>query len=220
MPDDFEDDFEGDEGDELSPEELREQLAAERARNAALQESQERDAQRLDTMLRGQPAQRQEASRPLGPPPNPADDPDAFNRWMADRDARHQAELETRLARSTQEVRDTVSTETRQSRLWSRFQQKYPVYAERQALVNAAFNDLQRENKLPANDEAIVDAVRKRMDQMAGLVIDRASVNENRAHDPARDARPGRRRGKEAAEEKVVTLSDAIYNRQVAAGLR
>lgn len=208
--------------EELSPEELREQLAAERAARASERESNQRNERRLDEMLQGRQANpKPQALAPLGPPPNPSDDPEAFQRWMAERDARSQRELETRLERTSNEVRETVTAQSRAERLWNRFSTKYPVYAERERLVTLAYQELIGRNALPGTDEAAVDAVRREMDKMAGIPIGDAATPAHRTDDPARFARRnGGRPRKEPVDEKPVGLAEAILKKQVFHGLR
>lgn len=210
----------GDDDQELSPEELREQLAAEKAARAAEREANQRNERRLDEMLQGDRQSAPKQAAPLGPAPNPAEDPEGFQRWLAEREARSQRELDARLERSTQEVVQNVNEQSRVQILWSRFQSKYPTYASRSKLVEAAYANLVNARTLPSDTEGAVDAVKREMDSMAGMPLD-ARAPGNETEDLGRHARPnlGRRR-KEVPEEKPVTLGDAIYAKQVHHGLR
>lgn len=208
--------------DDMSPEELREQRAADRAALQAEREARARSESRLDEMLRGTRSQAApQAPAPLGPPPNPAEDPEGFQRWLAESNARGQRELDARLERHGTEVRQTVSQESRAALLWERFAVKYPVYAERRRLVEVAYGELMRAGKLPLDNEKAVDAVKREMDAMAGLPIDRAAADDNRTDDPARLGRsPTPRKRGAPAEEVPVSMTDAIYKEQVRVGLR
>ncbi len=209
----------GDSTEDLSPEELREQLAAERAARAAEREVNERNERRLDEMLRASPREPQrQAPAPLGPPPNAIEDPEGFRQWIIEDRARQQRELDARLARERDEVTNTVAAQSRVQLLWERFRTKYPTYAARTRLVEVAYGELVARGALPADNERAVDAVKREMEAMAGIPDETAA---NRTDDPSRGARPVRPRKRGAPEEdRPKSMTDAIYEQQVRAGLR
>lgn len=197
---------------ELTAAELREQLAAERARREAAETAQTRDQQRLDSFLQSarQPAERSTQSiQPLGAPPDPTTDWEGYQRWLAEKDRRAQVELDTRLAREREEITRTVTEQTTTAALWARFQTKYPAYASRTALVRAAYVSLVDAQRLPADAERAVDAVKAEMDAMVGAPIDQIQLPADRTSDFSQGAAP-RRRAKPSDEDAVRTTHESI----------
>lgn len=184
-------------GEDLSPEELREQLAAERAARESEREARQRaeeaiaaERARLDDWMRGglQTARQQEA--PLGPEPDPTTDFEAWQRWRAQKEARAQRELEARLERQREEITQRVTEESRVDLLWTRFHTKYPTYAAKTALVTAAYQALAQRKALPQSVEGIVDAVKAEMDAIVGQPLDGSRPPADRADNFASNARP------------------------------
>lgn len=203
-----------------SAEELRIQLAAERAAREAAEKARERDQQRLDEIIRGpRPTPPADTVKPLGPAPDPSEDFEAFQRWQAEKDRRAQVELEARLKAEREEIQRSVTDESRTQMLWTRFQQKYPKHAAREALVRAAYVELRQRNALPSSPEAAVDAVAREMDALVGAPIDPSAVPADRSvgtGDGIRQVPPRRNR---KADEGHSTTHEAITAQQIKYGL-
>lgn len=196
---------------DLSPEELREQLAAERALRQAAETAASRDQQRFDSFLREVRAPQDNRSnaantvQPLGAPPDPSVDWEGHQRWLAEKDRRAQAELEARFAREREEITRTVTEQTTTATLWARFQTKYPTYASRSTLVRAAYVALIDAGRLPNDAEGAVDAVKREMDAMVGTPLDSIPVPANRTPDLSQ---PGAVRRRAARSN---TDADAVH---------
>lgn len=218
---DGQDDFGPD--DDLSPEDLKAQLAAERAARKAEREAYERDQSRLDSFLRGvrepqEPAPTQRRA-PLGPMPDPNVDFEAYQRWMAEKDARLQAELDARLERERTEMTQQMTQNQWINQLWTRFSDKYPAYAERSSLIRTAYIDLTSENALPQDLERAAAKIKERVDQMVGAPLDqiRQPADRTETMTPPGPTPVQRRRAK--PEDEILTTHDSITKQKIKYGL-
>lgn len=204
---------------------LEEQLAAERAARAAAEAERDRLSQRFDSFLR-EPRERREPERakPLGPMPDPTVDLEAYQRWLAEKDARSQAEIERRLEKQREEISQTLTTQQRASMMWDRFKTKYPAHAERAQLVTVAYQTLVQAGRLSDDIEAGVDAVRDEMDRMVGVKLDQLGAPSREATRTAGTggATPPVRRSRKTSSEdddEIVTMHDSIMKQKKLYGL-
>lgn len=197
---------------DLSPDQLRAQLAAAEERAQRLEQDVDRERTRLDSFLSRNPSdpERKQAA-PIQPMPDPIENPDGYRQWMADRDARVLAESERRLQAHTAEIRADQAAAEERAIIWTSFQTKYARHAQQRDLASAAYNRLVSAGSLSKDPDRIADAVAREMDRMVGTPIANITAPPDRTGGTSAGERPApqKSRGSEDGEAEVSIHSAA-----------
>lgn len=203
----------------------RSELVRLREERDQARRDRERAEQRLDSWLssRDREPARREQEAPLGPPPDPVEDREAFQRWQMERDRRQTAELERRLEAQEARVTREVDSRTRMVGLWTLFQSKYPEHAKRESLASTAFNRVSQRDGLDRTDAEIATAVAKEMDNLVGHPIAQLGREPDRTIDLSagdRNTPPKRRkRDEDEGDDVPATLAGSIFKVQQRLGI-
>ena len=153
----------------MSSDQLQAQLAHERELRQRSDQALESERKRVDQFLKG--TQKPATKAPLGPMPDPTEDPTKYAAWLSERDARLSEEFNTRLTNQASDFDRKLETSEMRNALWATFKENRPAHAKQRELVAAAYSALQQSGSLPNDAEAIVDAVAAKMDAMVGASI-------------------------------------------------
>ncbi len=195
---------------------------AERAEQAAsnaqdlVARSQELIAQAVSGQSKTEPTP---LAEPIGPPPNPADDPEAFGNWLIKRDEQQ----ERKLVASMNQVQSNVAQMNTANDLYSNFMDKHPALKEtpnvRDLMIVAG-----KLKSVNANDpqEKIFKAVE---DQFGAWGIDLGEKPAGHVPEATRTGGVGggsgrrRRRTAKVEEKPPMDFVDQITEDQVRLGL-
>lgn len=147
-----------------------------------LQQELERERARLDSFLKNSSRQEPRSAEPpplpaLGPMPDPTEDPQGFQKWLLDRDARQETIRQRELERIQTQNQTQVAESERRALLWNAFSNRYPAYAKRERLASVAFQTLADSDRLPAGIDGIVEAVKQEMDAIMGTPLQNGNVD-------------------------------------------
>lgn len=207
---------------ELSAEELRAALLESQRRERDANARAEAERVRLDNLIRSaspmQSAPQQATEAQLGAMPDPAVDPEEFQKWIDRRDAQRE-----RRQRAELDARDNALTQKQAAAdLWNRFSSKYPDYSKLHQLASVAFQQViaRYGNVIPSDFgevDRLMSDVKSAMDEMRGVAPTTPANRTGGVSGGSGAPRPSKP-SKAANEEPNVSLVDDILNWQIQNG--
>ena len=186
---------------ELSPEQLRAQLAAAEETIQRQNQDLSHERSRLDQFLSRSPETPAETPPPpLGVMPDMIEKPDEYRIWMAEKDRRDKLETNRRFDAEREERKREIANAESRASLWQIFQANHPAHAKLTALANPAYQRVSQRSDAPSDVTFLAKAIADEMDSMAGGSVENLKKPADRSAGSSGGERPSPAKPKQETE--------------------
>lgn len=202
---------------------LRAELVEAQRRESEANVRADKVNERFDHLLSRPPAQEAAPVQRVDPmaAPDPAVDPEGFQRHSAALNAQNNSDFDRRLTESNSRLEQQNQTalagmraEQAADRKWTEFQGAYPEHANQEQLARFAFGQLYPSG-MPQDSSGVLPAVKAKMEEIIGT----PTPAVNRTGGVGGGSAPPRTPAPASQENEPMSMVDMIIQRQIDDGL-